>query len=84
MDSELPEISPRTREELIDTHLTDDDIVLLLTHLKGRVERYGDVQAAKLLIEFKYGKNPEPPSNQKTLDELFLVGPLADGALGSE
>lgn len=75
---------PRTRQELIETHLSDDDIVILLTHLKARVEKYGDVQAAKLLIEFKYGKNPEPPSNSQTLEELFLETPAASRGLGSE
>lgn len=84
MSSQMPSIGPRSREELIETHLSDDDIVLLITHLKQRVEKYGDVQAAKLLIEFKYGKNPDPPSNSKSLEELFLASPLSQGALGSE
>lgn len=75
---------PRTREELIDSHLTDDDIVLVITALRLKVERTGDVMAAKLLWEFKYGKNPEPPSRETTLEELMLEGPLASTALGSE
>lgn len=75
---------PRTREELIDTHLSDDDIVLILHSLKERIEKYGDVQAARLLFEFKYGKNPEPPSNDKTLQELMLESPAAAFGMGSE
>lgn len=75
---------PRTREELIDTHLSDDDIVVIIHSLKERIAKYGDVQAARLLFEFKYGKNPEPPSNQRTLEELMLESPAATSGLGSE
>jgi hypothetical protein len=75
---------PRTREELIDTHLSDDDIVIIIHSLKERIAKYGDVQAARLLFEFKYGKNPEPPSGDKSLAELMLESPLAKTGLGSE
>lgn len=76
--------TPRTREELIDTHLTDSDIAELISHLKDRVSKYGDVAAAKLLVEFKYGRNPEPPNNNQTLEDLFLATPLSGEALSSE
>lgn len=81
---ELPRLPPQTREELINTHLTDADIATVIAKLKERVEMYGDVQAAKLLFEFKFGKNPEPPHEGTTLEELMLATPLSDGALGSE
>lgn len=83
-DPKLPAISPRTREELIEAHLSDDDIVLVLAEMKRRASEQGDVQAAKLLLEFKYGKNPEPPSSQETLEELLLANPLSDHTLDSQ
>lgn len=74
----------RTREELIESHLSDDDIVEVLTALKFRATTQGDVMAAKALLEFKYGRNPEPPNNSQTLEELFMAAPLADGRTDSE
>lgn len=82
--SELPKVPPRTREDLIASELSDEDIIILIHHLKARVEKYGDVQAARLLIEFKYGKNPDPPSQTTSLEDLMLAGPLAPSGLGSE
>ncbi len=81
---DFPKLPPTTREELINTHLTDSDIAVIIAKLKERVEAYGDVQAAKLLFEFKFGKNPEAPHEGTTLEELMLATPLSDGALGSE
>jgi hypothetical protein len=75
---------PRSRQELIEAHLSDDDVVVLITHLKGRVEKYGDVQAAKLLLEFKYGKNPEPISTEKSLEQLLMQSPLSTTGADSE
>lgn len=72
----MPEL-PRTREQLIDAHLSDDDIVEIITALRERVAKYGDVQAARLLLEFKYGKNPEPVQTGETLDDLMMQSPLA-------
>ena len=43
-----------------------------------------EVEAAKLLIEFKYGRNPDPPQQGTTLEDLMLDGPLAPAGLGSE
>lgn len=68
----------RTREDLIESHLSDDDIVEIIFKLRERVAMYGDVAAAKLLFEFKYGKNPEPPSQQTSLEELIAEHPLAN------
>lgn len=82
-DSDLPKVV-RTREELIEAHLSDDDIVLILTEMKRRASEQGDVMAAKLLLEFKFGKNPEPVSTGQTLEDLMLQTPLADGNLSSE
>lgn len=76
MDDSLPRLV-RTREELIESHLSDDDIVEVLEALKFRATTQGDVMAAKALLEFKYGKNPEPPSNAQTLEELMAQEPLA-------
>lgn len=74
---------PRTREELIAAHLTDDDIVEIITHLRARVEKYGDVQAARLLLEFRYGKSPEPPQEGSSLEQLLMESPLASGRTDS-
>ena len=46
--SDLPKVPPRTREDLIASELSDEDIIVLIHHLKARVEKYGDVQAAKI------------------------------------
>lgn len=75
----MPKLPPQTREELINTHLTDADIAVVIAKLKDRVAEYGDVQAAKLLFEFKFGKNPEPPHEGTTLEELMLEGPMSTG-----
>jgi len=61
--------------------LTDGDIAVVIAKLKERVDAYGDVQAAKLLFEFKFGKNPEPPHEGTTLEELMLEGPMSTGRL---
>lgn len=75
---------PRTREQLIEAHLTDSDIVEILTQLKRRAVEQGDWNAAKLLLEFKYGRNPEPPNNAQTLEDLFMATPLATGQTDTE
>lgn len=72
--SDLPEII-RTREDLINTHLSDNDIVEILTSMK-RAALAGEWPAAKLLLEFKYGRNPEPVSTNLTLEELMAQTPL--------
>lgn len=72
--ADLPKLV-RTRAELIDTHLTDDDIVLVLDRLKS-LALSGDWQAAKLLLEFKYGRNPEPVNNDLSLEDLMAETPL--------
>lgn len=72
--SDLPKLV-RTRAELIDTHLSDDDIVEILTGLK-RAAAAGEWAAAKLLIEFKYGRNPEPIVTDLTLEDLMAQTPL--------
>lgn len=80
----LVENFPRTRERLIEAHLTDSDIVEILTQLKRRAVEQGDWNAAKLLLEFKYGRNPEPPNNNVTLEELLMQTPLSSGQTDSE
>jgi hypothetical protein len=81
---DFPKLPPTTREELINTHLTDSDIAVIIAKLKERVEAYGDVQAAKLLFEFKFGKNPEAPHEGTSLEELMLSGPLQPGNVSDE
>lgn len=78
----MPEI--RTREALIESALPDEVILAVIAKLIERVEMYGDVQAARVLFEFRYGKNPEAPAEGTTLEQLFLENPLAVGALDSE
>lgn len=65
---------PRSREELIEGHLSDDAIIDILEGLKERASR-GDWNAAKLLIEFRFGKNPEPPHTGMTLEDLMAASP---------
>lgn len=74
----------KTREELILSALPDDVILEIVELLIERVRKYGDVQASRVLFEFRYGKNPEPPQEGTTLEQLMLQQPLSVGALGSE
>lgn len=67
--------TPRTREELINSALPDETILFLISKLVERVEAYGDVQAARLLFEFRYGKSPEPPSEGTSLEQLMASAP---------
>lgn len=75
---------PRTREELIDSILSDEAIEEILTVLKQRVRADGDVRAAQLLLDFRYGRNPEPPSGEESLSELFLRTPTSLEPLSTE
>lgn len=71
---ELPKLI-RTREDLINTHLSDDDIVMILTRLKEQALA-GEWQAAQMLLKFKYGSNPEPIQTDRTLEDLLAETPL--------
>lgn len=64
----------RTREDLIATHLDDNDIVEILTVLKERA-KLGSYEHIKIVLEIKYGKNPAPPSSDVTLAELMWGAP---------
>lgn len=74
MSDDLPKLI-RTREDLINTHLSDDDIVEIITSMK-RAALSGEWPAAKLLLEFKYGRNPEPIQTDRTLEDLLAETPL--------
>lgn len=74
VSDELPKIV-RTREDLINTHLSDDDIVEIITSMK-KAALSGEWPAAKLLLEFKYGRNPDPIQTNLTLEELMAETPL--------
>lgn len=74
----------RTREALIESLLPDSVIEDIIVSLRARVAQYGDVQAARVLFEFRYGKNPEPPNEGTTLEQLMQPHPLAIGTLDSE
>jgi hypothetical protein len=75
---------PRTREELIDSTLSDEVIEEILGVLILRVKSDGDVRAAQLLLDFRYGRNPEPPSGDESLQDLFLRTPTSLEPLSSE
>lgn len=70
----MPADFDRSRHQLIETHLTDDDIVEIITALKEKAKQ-GNYEAGKALFELKYGKNPEPPSDQVTLEQLLYETP---------
>lgn len=65
----------RSRQDLIETHITDSDIVDIITALKEKA-KLGSYEHAKAVVELKYGKNPEPPKNDRTLEDLLWESPL--------
>lgn len=75
---------PSTREDLIASALPDELILEIIALLVERVRKYGDVPASKVLLEFRYGKNPDAPQEGTTLEQIMLQTPLSVGALGSE
>lgn len=77
-------MQPRTREALIQSALPDETILEIIQKLVDRVNQYGDVQAARVLFEFRYGKSPEPPNEGTSLEALLLATPLSQGALSTE
>lgn len=74
VDGDLPDFI-RTRQDLIDVHLSDNDIVEILTVLKEKA-KLGSYEHIKILMELKYGKNPPPPSNERSLEDLLLESPI--------
>lgn len=74
----------RTREALIQSLLPDSVIEEIIIALRARVAQYGDVQAARVLFEFRYGKSPEPPNEGTTLEDLMQLNPLTTAVLDSE
>lgn len=71
--------TPKTREALISSELPDQAIIEIIQHLRARVEKYGDVQAARLLLEFRFGKSPEPPQEGSSLEQILMQTPLGNG-----